>query len=71
MLTFYSSRGAPNPRRVEVFMAEHGLFEGQVRSRSQPSRLDGQVGVPHCPVSGQKSPTAVKSPPPLASAGEG
>ena len=37
MLTFYSSRGAPNPRRVEVFMAEHGLFEGQVRSRSQPS----------------------------------
>lgn len=30
MMTFYSSRGAPNPRRVEIFMAEHGLFEGQV-----------------------------------------
>ena len=29
MLTFYGSRGAPNPRRVEVFMAEHGLFEGK------------------------------------------
>ena len=32
-LVFYSSRGAPNPRRVEVFMAEHGLLEGDV-SRS-------------------------------------
>ena len=37
MMTFYSSRGAPNPRRVEIFMAEHGLFEGQVcvSARSQ------------------------------------
>lgn len=32
-MTFYSSRGAPNPRRVEVFMAEHGLVEGDVRAR--------------------------------------
>ena len=35
-LTFYSSRGAPNPRRVEVFLAEHGLREGEVRPRVAP-----------------------------------
>eukprot|EP00040_Diaphanoeca_grandis_P008198 m.44275 g.44275 ORF g.44275 m.44275 type:complete len:269 (-) comp19639_c0_seq1:24-830(-) len=28
-LTFYGSRGAPNPRRVEIFMAEHELLEGR------------------------------------------
>ena len=27
--TFFGARGAPNPRRVEIFMAEHGLFEGR------------------------------------------
>ena len=26
-MTFYGARGAPNPRRVEIFMAEHGLAE--------------------------------------------
>lgn len=27
-LTFYGARGAPNPRRVEIFMHEMGLLEG-------------------------------------------
>eukprot|EP00729_Bicosta_minor_P002133 gene2133-27934_t len=28
LLTFYGARLAPNPRRVAVFLAEHGLYEG-------------------------------------------
>ena len=28
-ITFYGSRGAPNPRRVEIFFAEHKLYENQ------------------------------------------
>jgi glutathione S-transferase len=28
-LTFYGARGAPNPRRVEIFMAEKGMREGE------------------------------------------
>lgn len=27
--TLYGARGAPNPRRVQVFLAEHGLAEGK------------------------------------------
>jgi glutathione S-transferase len=27
-LTLFGSRGAPNPRRVEIFLAEHGIHEG-------------------------------------------
>lgn len=32
-LTFYGSRGAPNPRRVELFMAEHGASSEQRAAR--------------------------------------
>ena len=28
-MTFYGSRNAPNPRRVEIFLAEHKMYEGK------------------------------------------
>jgi glutathione S-transferase len=33
LFTLYGARGAPNPRRVEIFLAEHGLVEEELPPR--------------------------------------
>lgn len=41
-ITFYGSRGAPNPRRVEIFLAEHGLREGVGYSYVDVNMMKGE-----------------------------